>query len=132
MKTLKEKGLSHSLKKASSGGKKRKKNLEETSQVKADTSTTQIPGIIDVETSKGTSKQSTPQPQSGTATPKLDGIKNASTALLTAKVLVEQEERNKRRKMDKNDTISSLFSSGPRKGKDIDFMNRGFAIPSKR
>lgn len=60
-----------------------------------------------------------------------NGIKNAATASLTANVLREQEERNKRRKMEGNKNLDSLFSTkaaGP--GKNTDFMSRGFAIPA--
>ena len=58
-------------------------------------------------------------------------IKNANTASLTAKVLAEQEERNKRRKLGTNDNVKSLFSS--KNGMDekhVDFMTRGFSIPA--
>ena len=59
------------------------------------------------------------------------GIKNQETASLTAKVLAEQEERNKRRKLGANDNVKSLFSS--KNGMDekhLDFMTRGFTIPA--
>ena len=58
-------------------------------------------------------------------------IKNAETASLTAKVLAEQEERNKRRKLGANDNVKSLFSN--KNGMDekhLDFMTRGFSIPA--
>ena len=58
-------------------------------------------------------------------------IKNQDTASLTAKVLAEQEERNKRRKLGANDNVKSLFSS--KNGMDekhLDFMTRGFSIPA--
>lgn len=63
------------------------------------------------------------------------GIKNAATATLAAKVLEEQEDFNKRRKLDKNHNINSLFSErstsvATGKGKNTDFMSRGFAIPA--
>lgn len=57
------------------------------------------------------------------------GIKNAETASLTARVLAEEQERSKRRKLGTNENIKSLFSSengGPKKNGD--FMNRGFSI----
>lgn len=104
-KTLKEKGLTHSLKKA--GGKKKRKNGE---------------GEEKAEEKK--------EKRAATA----DGIKNSATASLTAKVLAEQEERNKRRKMESNDNLKSLFSSKDPKrpmGKNNDFMSRGFNIPAE-
>ncbi len=58
-------------------------------------------------------------------------IQNVDTASLTAKVLAEEEEKNKRRKMAKNDNLKSLFSS--KNGMDekhIDFMTRGYSIPA--
>lgn len=120
------------MKKASGAGKKRKKYAEEQSTAEEPTSSARITDILEQQDSKTASKASTPQPQSGTATPKTIGIKNAATASLTAKVLEEQDERNKRRRIEKNKNLDSLFSSGRREAKDIDFMNRGFAIPSKR
>ncbi|EKG20752.1 hypothetical protein MPH_01919 [Macrophomina phaseolina MS6] len=107
VKTLKEKGLTHSLKKV--GGKKKRKNVE--SEEKAE--------------EKKKEKK---------AAAASDGIKNSATASLTARVLAEQEERNKRRKLENNDNLKSLFSAkestGP-KGKNRDFMSRGFDIPAQ-
>lgn len=106
---LKEAGLTHSLKKAP-GSKKRKKNAED----------------VPVE-AKVSSKN-------GTTAPVSSGIKNAATASLTAKVLEEQEERNKRRKLGLNDNLKTLFSSGgysAQAHKSGDFMTRGFSIPKK-
>ncbi|KAK4941361.1 hypothetical protein LTR28_008914, partial [Elasticomyces elasticus] len=105
MKTLKAKGLSHSLKKASGAGKKRKKDKTE--------------GKIDA--NGHASRES----------PKASGIKNASTAALAAKVLQEQEQ-NKRRRMD-NDNLKSLFTSRDQtkpSGNSNDFMTRGYTIPA--
>ena len=59
-----------------------------------------------------------------------NGIKNASTASLTAKVLAEEQAKAKRRKLGANDTIKSLFSSGDKAIKDGDFMTRGYSIPA--
>ena len=104
---LKATYLTHSLKKASSGGKKRKKaGLVETG-IKINEASTQ-------------------------STAKTETIKNADTASLTAKVLAEQEDRNKRRKLDENRNVKSLFSSKSGiDGKNVDFMTRGFSIPSE-
>ncbi|KAJ9659908.1 Replication termination factor 2 [Coniosporium apollinis] len=113
MKTLKEKGLTHSLKKAAGAGKKRKKGLENGEAKSAEVAS-------EVEEKPAASAPSA-------------GIKNSATASLTAKVLKEQEERNKRRKMDTNGNLQSLFSSrDPSKpsGKGSDFMSRGFSIPA--
>ena len=57
-------------------------------------------------------------------------IQNPDTASLTANVLAEEQEKNKRRKMAKNDNLKSLFSS--KNGMDekhVDFMTRGYSIP---
>ncbi len=58
----------------------------------------------------------------------------AATASLTAKVLDEQEERNKRRKLGLNDNLKSLFSNSgysAQTHKSGDFMTRGYSIPKK-
>ncbi|GME38797.1 hypothetical protein GTA08_BOTSDO05200 [Neofusicoccum parvum] len=105
-KTLKEKGLTHSLKKA--GGKKRKKNAD--------------------------GEEKAAEAKDGEKKAKVDGIKNTATASLTAKVLAEQEERNKRRKMENNDNLKSLFAPKEKKnpmGKNKDFFTRGFDIPAQ-
>lgn len=61
-----------------------------------------------------------------------DAIRNEDTAALTAKVLAEQEDRNKRRKMAPNENLKGLFSSSNgMAGKQSDFMTRGFSIPSE-
>lgn len=123
MKTLKEQGLTHSLKKASKESKKRKKRDEQ-----AET-TPVVMANGKTETNGTTPRTSTPKP--GDKDDATNGaIHNASTKSLTAKVLAEQEER-KRRKME-NENVRSLFSSrDPAKphGKSSDFMTRGFSIP---
>ncbi|KZF22873.1 DUF602-domain-containing protein [Xylona heveae TC161] len=124
---LKEQGLTHSLKKALGSSKKRKKNGE--TSVAAETGASSSSNGEKDAKSKTATKAATPQPTSGTATPS-NGIKNAATASLTAKVLEEEAERNKRRKYGTNDNIKSLFSSGNGAGKDGDFMTRGFSIPA--
>jgi hypothetical protein len=134
IKTLKEKGLSHSLKRDKSNGKKRKKNSEKEAakdEVKEDAA----PALVTADEKKSsapTSGRGTPQPG---LLKKSEGIKNAATASLTAKVLEEQEERNKRRKMDTNDNLKSLFTSGEKKvsmKNSSDFMTRGFSIPAQQ
>lgn len=107
---LKSQGLTHSLKKAPGAGKKRKKTatVEEATAAEEPLEPTQT-------------KSEKPE----------SNIKNANTASLTAKVLAEQEEWNKRRKLGANDNVKSLFSN--KNGMDekhLDFMTRGFSIPA--
>jgi hypothetical protein len=136
---LKESALTHSLKKAPRS-KKRKKNAE-TETVPADEKSTIKNGEAAPE---GVSEKvnarlaengtGTPQSKSGTSTPVSSGIKNAATASLTARVLDEQEERNKRRKLGLNDNLKSLFSNtgySAQAQKGGDFMTRGYSLPKK-
>ena len=111
---LKAQGLTHSLKKASGGGKKKRKNANVEESTKEIESSALPKGGVD----------------SVLATAK-SSIKNQDTASLTAKVLAEQDERNKRRKLAGNENVKSLFSS--KNGMDEkhrDFMTRGFSIPA--
>lgn len=114
MKTLQEKGLTHSLKKAS-GSKKRKKRDQ------------------DVEVAADSTKEGTPKadaPANGQSNGNTR-INNSATASITAKVLQEQENAKKRR-LD-NENVKSLFSTrDPSKphGKSSDFMTRGFTVPA--
>ncbi len=131
MKTLQEKGLTHSLKKASGGGKKRKKHAEANA-----TESTTVREVADTKQQDARTESvamKPPRTTAAAAAPVTVGIKNASTASLTAKVLGEQEERNKRRRMEKNENLESLFSSRDQTkpvGKSSDFMTRGFSIPA--
>lgn len=106
IKTLQEKGLAHSLKK--SAGKKRKKQDEATASAETDKATN---GKRDGES---------------------NGINNASTASLTAKVMQEQEKSKKRRL--ESDNVRSLFAAKDAgkgtMGKNSDFMTRGFSVLS--
>ncbi len=107
---LKSQGLTHSLKKAPGAGKKRKK------------AATVDEAAVEEELLRPTHTKSE-KPESN--------INNVGTASLTAKVLAEQEERNKRRKLGANDNVKSLFSN--KNGMDekhLDFMTRGFSIPA--
>lgn len=118
-KTLKEKGLTHALKKAP-GSKKRKKT--------ADASSAEAKASTSEEDKKAAAKPEKKEHQAD------NGIKNASTAYLTKKVLEEQEERNKRRKLGQNDNVKSLFSKGNQKAdlaNSKDYMTRGFSIGGK-
>ena len=108
---LKEQALTHSLKKAPGSSKKRKKN------------TNMEEATVGDEGLKAQPEKPASKPESN--------IKNQDTAALTAKVLAEQEERNKRRKLGANDNVKSLFSN--KNGMDekhVDFMTRGFSIPA--
>jgi hypothetical protein len=111
MKTLKEKGLAHSLKR----GKKRKAKGTEA----AANGEENAPELVPANKSNG----------SGTSTPNGNGIKNSATASLAAKVLEEQER--KKRKLDKNENLKGLFSSRDQT-RDLknskDFMTRGFTM----
>ncbi|KAF6231039.1 hypothetical protein HO173_010739 [Letharia columbiana] len=107
---LKAQGLTHSLKKAPGAGKKRKK-----------TATVEEATVGEEPLNPTQTKSEKPE----------SNLKNAETASLTAKVLAEQEERNKRRKLGANDNVKSLFSN--KNGMDekhLDFMTRGFSIPA--
>ncbi|KAI4199459.1 MAG: hypothetical protein LQ350_004600 [Teloschistes chrysophthalmus] len=114
---LQSMGLAHSLKKVPGSGKKRKKDKV----------------LKDEETPDTTKKiADSKMPPSGTG-PSLstNAIRNEGTASLTAKVLAEQEDRSKRRKIASNDNLKTLFSSSiDMSGKQSDFMTRGFSIPA--
>jgi uncharacterized protein YaiL (DUF2058 family) len=102
VKTLQEKGLSHSLKKASTSKKRKKKaEIEEDTQVAKSKATT-------------------------------NGINNAATASLTSKVLQEQEQAKRRRMDNENvkSLFSSRDQTKPI-GKSADFMTRGFSLPTE-
>lgn len=114
---LNQQGLTHSLKKATGASKKRKKNV-----VAAD-------ALI----SKQVLDESKPplRPSEGTSSTSRASINNEETASLTAKVIAEEQDRHKRRRMGANENLKSLFSS--KNGMDekhTDFMTRGFSIPS--
>jgi hypothetical protein len=131
---LKESGLTHSLKKAP-GSKKRKKaaETENGAETKSTPNGDKANAISD-KTKVKIAENGTAQARSGTSTPASNGIKNAATASLTAKVLNEQEERNKRRKLAQNDNLKSLFSNtgyDAQKQKGGDFMTRGYSLPKK-
>lgn len=127
---LKEAGLTHSLKKAP-GSKKRKKSGDAEAPVTDGKSAINVGEVF-------TDKVKARLADSGTADAKASslssGIKNSATASLTAKVLDEQEERNKRRKLGLNDNLKSLFSStgyNAQSQKGGDFMTRGYSLPKK-
>ncbi|KAK5133421.1 hypothetical protein LTR08_007760 [Meristemomyces frigidus] len=124
IKTLQEKGLSHSLKKVSGGGKKRKKR-EDASETTADAVHDKPARAKDAAGKLFMPSNATRDADGST------GINNASTASLTAKVM-EEQERAKKRKME-NENVRSLFSSRDQSkpiGKSSDFMTRGYSVPS--
>ncbi|KAI9664112.1 MAG: hypothetical protein M1821_007603 [Bathelium mastoideum] len=123
IRNLREQGLSHSLKKTT-GNKKRKKVAEVTESKTNDVGTVRGPD------KNGEPISRTESPAQGL---KDTRIKNASTASLTAKVLQEQDQRNKRRKHEENENLKGLFSSRDSKKLSAttgDFMTRGFSIPA--
>lgn len=130
VKTLKDQGLSHSLKKSAKESKKRKKR-EEKEDVPLLVSVAEE-GVKPKDASSRTTGPRTSTPLSSEKDAvKSSNIKNTSTASLTAKVMQEQEQR-KKQKMD-NDNLRSLFSNrDPAKphGKSSDFMTRGYSIPA--
>ncbi|MCJ1386090.1 hypothetical protein MMC17_009215 [Xylographa soralifera] len=119
---LKDQGLTHSLKKVTGSGKKRKKN-EDTGKAQPAQESLSMP-VTKTNSSAGASQIPC------SAVIAKDRIQNAATASLTAKVLAEEEAKAKRRKLDSNANLKSLFSSGKAKHKDGDFMTRGFEIPA--
>ncbi|KAF2028008.1 hypothetical protein EK21DRAFT_102098 [Setomelanomma holmii] len=136
VKTLKEKGLTHALKKAP-GSKKRRKGTDkdETSGDAVDNGTKHSDEdkkkSSDEEKAKK-EKKDKPAPVATTGTS--NGIKNASTASIAQKVMKEQEERNKRRKLQENDNVKSLFRKSedkPDLKRSADYMTRGFSIGRK-
>ncbi|KAL8861473.1 MAG: hypothetical protein Q9178_001997 [Gyalolechia marmorata] len=114
---LQSEGLTHSLKKTPGSGKKRKKT-QSNKETEAADKAGEITGP------NLSSKEVGPEFSS-------DAIRNEGTAALTAKVLAEQEDRNKRRKRAPNENLNGLFSSSKdMAGKQSDFMTRGFSIPA--
>ena len=107
LKDLKSEGLSHSLKKVTSGNKKRKKT-----------------DAIDISVKKNGTQGS------DKAASTSDVIQNADTATLTTRILAEQDTQNKKRKLFSNDNVKSLFSNTKVDGKNTDFMTRGYSIPT--
>lgn len=129
---LAEQGLTHSLKKAP-GSKKRKKhaNGDSATPIESDGATggSKPPADSQSKLHNGASSRSnTSTPTPGAS----NGIKNASTAKLTARVLEEENERKRRRKMMGNENLDSLFTKDSKDGKPkgSDFMTRGFTIPA--
>ncbi|KXX80829.1 Replication termination factor 2 [Madurella mycetomatis] len=84
-------GLTHTLKKDKSAGKKKRKANE-----------AEVDGAAQPDKSKEPRRETettTKAPSKADISSRVSGINNAMTASLTARVLAEQEERNKRRKL---------------------------------
>ncbi|KFY25404.1 hypothetical protein V491_01760 [Pseudogymnoascus sp. VKM F-3775] len=136
IKRLRDAGLTHSLKKAP-GSKKRKKHVEtetkETIEAPNGASGIKSKDAVQPKIPAGIADDVSSTLQKNGSSASAGRIKNAATASLTAKVLDEQAERNKRRKLGLNDNLKSLFSnggSGELKGAG-DFMTRGYSLPKK-
>lgn len=122
---LVEKGMTHSGKKAPGGKRKRKGGEGEKAVASATNGTENV---------KEKEEKEKTAVEDGAAGSKQSGIKNAATASLTTKVLEEQEERNKRRKLELNDNLKTLFSKSgynAQAQKGGDFMTRGFSLPKR-
>lgn len=118
---LAEQGLTHSLKKAP-GLKKRKKHAAN-GDANTNTNTADVDSIP-ATTTDSSSKPKQQQQQNGST-----GIKHATTAMITARVLEEENEKKKRRKMGKvNENLDSLFTKrsgdGLIRDTNADFMSR--------
>lgn len=90
--SLRESGLTHSLKKDKSQGKKKRK-----AQDGVDASADSKKKRKDEDVASGKAEQS--KSSRDDISSRISGINNPMTASLTAKVLAEQEEHNKRRKL---------------------------------
>ncbi|KAH6617244.1 Rtf2 RING-finger-domain-containing protein [Chaetomium tenue] len=88
---LKASGLTHSLKKEKGNGKKKRKAEEAEGDGKAKSEKAR-----GAHGEHGSATKAAPK---SNASNRVSGINNAMTASLTARVLAEQEERNKRRKL---------------------------------
>ena len=136
---LVDQGLTHSLKKASGSKKRKARQGEQPAKLDSLKNVDKEGAIALINGSEKNltplSRPSAPQQTSGTSTPNpvaSSGIKNAATASLTQRVLQEEAERKKRRKLMgiENENLKTLFSTAEtrRKEKDGDFMTRGFSV----
>ena len=88
---LKSKGLTHNLKKDKGGGKKKRKAEGPTAE--------DGDGRLEEKGKRKSAEDPSPATSKSSIENRVSGINNPLTASLTAKVLAEQEERNKRRKL---------------------------------
>lgn len=122
-KTLRERGLTHSLKKTS-GGKKRKKR----DVAAAEDGTETANGSKGQDLKNEAERASTPV-NGDIAKNGSGGINNSSAASVTAKVKQDQE-LSKKRKTD-SENVRSLFSNrdlAKSTGNSADFMTRGYSV----
>ncbi|KAF8419671.1 Rtf2 RING-finger-domain-containing protein [Tirmania nivea] len=123
LKDLASLGLTHSLKKAAGEKKKRKhKNLENGESNG---------------TTNGEKKGTKYFEKNGTKNGTTNSIKHSATASLTERVMADEREKAKVRKLEMSDSVKSLFRKGD-DGKDRakgrgggDFMTRGYSLPKK-
>lgn len=142
---LRAEGLTHSLKPAFGAGKKRKKAkvTDDPAQNKVEESTIydplecargpRQPGSISSKMSPAPVEKRVKSRKSVVGIP-TGGIKNLCSISMVDKIMAEEQLRKKKQKLTRNENVKSLFvptGGGPAKGqKDIDFMNRGFALPT--
>ncbi|KAF8476017.1 Rtf2 RING-finger-domain-containing protein [Kalaharituber pfeilii] len=113
LKDLSTLGLTHSLKKAA-GEKSKKRKLKEKEN-----------GTTNGDSSKNNDNVSS-------------NIKNSATASITSKVLADEREKTKLRKLEMSDSVKSLFSAPEAndskdrsKRRGGDFMTRGYTLPNR-
>lgn len=119
-KTLKEKGLTHSLKKAA-GSKKRKKKDEPVENGSH--------GLTSTDAKDATPRTSIPMNGDAAKNGSTGINNNSAAASVTAKVKQDQETAKKRKT--ESDNVRSLFSSRDQAksaGNSADFMTRGFTV----
>ncbi|KAJ9142383.1 Replication termination factor 2 [Pleurostoma richardsiae] len=92
---LRARGLTHSLKKEKNKGDKKKKRKAE----EGDNRNDKRKGADTVERDEHHPAKASKASTADVSASRVSGINNPMTALLTAKVLVEQQERNKQRKL---------------------------------
>lgn len=145
LRDLEEAGLSHSLKKrkavkTSQGERKKRKKQDMSTEERPTTETCQEVSLVrdEVRSQTGPSTPNDTRINATVPSANVTRIKNAATASLTARVLEEQQDREKKRqKLAPNDNLQSLFSRNPNATIEgarggADFMTRGFAIPKNR
>ena len=124
IKTLKEMCLTHSLKKASGASKRKRKNGNPAAAENGEEEHQASPTI--------SNQVLAPKPSNGIITPS-SMIRNPATASLTARVMEDEAEREKRRKLGLNENLKALFTSGAgssKRDRNGDFMTRGYTIPA--
>ncbi|KAL4900502.1 hypothetical protein BDW74DRAFT_92991 [Aspergillus multicolor] len=137
-KHLADQGLTHSLKKAPGSKKRKNKGNGEATTIPstaAESNAASREPSAKTILPKDQSSISASRSNASTPTPFApNGIKNAATAMLTARVLEEENEKKRRKLMGANDNIKSLFTKDSKDAqyKNTDFMTRGFSLPASR